>query len=247
MAGINAALQIKNLEPLILKRSDAYIGVLLDDLINKSTDEPYRMFTSRAEYRLLLRQDNADRRLMDYGIRLGLIAQSTAERFRRKQKLIQRGIRFLDEKTIDPAEINPYLESKGTSTIIQKERLSQLLKRPEVNLSELFETESFRGEEFVLALRGIEDGQIENEVIEQIDIETKYDGYIVRQKEQVDKFLRYEEMSIPENFAYEKLNALSTEGKEKLTKIKPISIGQASRIGGVTPADISVLMVRLKS
>ena len=247
MAGINAALRLSDGGELVLKRSEAYIGVLLDDLINKSTEEPYRMFTSRAEYRLLLRQDNADRRLMEYGISLGLIPADTAVRFRKKAELISAGIPFLEKMFVDPAEINPYLEAKGTSPVSQRENISQLLRRPEVVLGELLGMESILRENYVQRLYAEGDEQIRMEVIEQLDIETKYKGYIDRQIEQVEKFVHYEEIRIPDNFEFASLKALSAEGKEKLSRVRPVSIGQASRIAGVTPADISVLMIHLRN
>jgi tRNA uridine 5-carboxymethylaminomethyl modification enzyme len=245
VAGINAALKIQGKDPFVLKRSEAYIGVLIDDLVNKSTDEPYRMFTSRAEYRLLLRQDNADRRLMNYGHRFGLITDSVYGRLRLKEKLVEDSLNYLEEAWIAPETVNPYLESVGSNPIQEKEKLAQILKRPGTQLKEIFSLPGILNQPFVQDLfnRG---ERLHKEVIEQAEIEIKYDGYIRRQRDQVDKFDKYEEIEIPENFNYENLKALSAEGKEKLLRVQPRSIGQASRISGVTPADVSVLMVYLR-
>ncbi len=246
MAGINAGLKLRKEEPLVLKRSEAYIGVLMDDLVNKSTEEPYRMFTSRAEYRLLLRQDNADRRLMKYGHRLGLIPDDIKVRLDRKEEIIRRGIATIDDLNVGPEEINPYLEMKGSAPISEKDKLGQLLRRPEVELSELANQDIFKRDAFAATLFSSGNNKFVEEVLEQINIEIKYGGYIARQDEQVDKFERYESLKIPDRFDYEKVRALSVEGREKLSKIRPASIGQASRISGITPADISILMVHVR-
>lgn len=246
IAGINAALKVKNQDPFVLKRSEAYIGVLIDDLINKSTDEPYRMFTSRAEYRLLLRQDNADRRLMKYGHPIGLLPVSVYQRLHDKEKLITEGLDFFDKTSINPQEANSYLSFCGTSTIDQGEKLSNLLKRPEVKIEELIQVESIKSANFFKRLYDFREKNFIREVLQQIEIEIKYDGYFDRQEEEISRFDRFESFSIPENFDYTNLKALSRESKEKLSKIQPASLGQASRIGGVTPADISVLMVMLR-
>ena len=240
IAGINAALKIKGEEPFTIKRSEAYIGVLIDDLINKSTEEPYRMFTSRAEHRLLLRQDNADRRLMPAGYKLGLISDTTYSELNKKEQLIDELNEYLTHTNIRADVVNPYLQEIGSSALQHSERLIQLLKRPEVDIDSL------------LALLTVkENGSVgkflpHKDVLEQVQIEVKYEGYIKRQHDQVGKFNQYEEMVIPESFDYAKLTSLSAEGKEKLMKIRPHSIGQASRISGVTPADISVLMVYMR-
>ena len=240
IAGINAAHKILGKEPFTLKRSEAYIGVLIDDLINKSTLEPYRMFTSRAEHRLLLRQDNADRRLMPAGYKLGLIDETTYRNLKEKEKLIGELNYYLQLTNMRPEVINPFLKEIGSSTILHSERLMQLLKRPELTIENLLTLISVN-----------ENGSVEKflsrkDVLEQVEIEVKYDGYIKRQYDQVSKFEQYEEMIIPDSFDYSKLTSLSTEGKEKLIKVRPHSIGQASRISGVTPADISVLMVYMR-
>jgi tRNA uridine 5-carboxymethylaminomethyl modification enzyme len=245
VAGINAALKVKDEAPLILKRSEAYIGVLVDDLVNKSTEEPYRMFTSRAEYRLLLRQDNADRRLMRYGHRLGLISDDVLSKLKLKEDLILQGEEFF-ERGVNPRDINPFLESKGSSGIFQKEKLSTLIRRTEIFLNDVLHLEMFRGEPFVQNLLGLKSEYLSAQICEQLEIEIKYDGYITRQEEELLRFEKYESMKIPDNFDYSKLKAVSTEGTEKLKRIRPTSIGQASRISGVSSSDISVLMVHLR-
>ncbi|MFI5253230.1 MAG: tRNA uridine-5-carboxymethylaminomethyl(34) synthesis enzyme MnmG [Bacteroidota bacterium] len=245
MAGINAAKKVKGEEPLILKRSEAYIGVLIDDLVNKSTEEPYRMFTSRAEYRLLLRQDNADRRLMGYGHDLGLISDEVYDTLKKKESLIKEGDEFF-EMGVNPRDINPFLESKGSASIYQKEKLSTLIRRTEILLNDIMRLEIFRNDPFVQHLKNIPSENLRGQVCEQLEIEIKYEGYITRQEEELLRFEKYESMRIPENFDYSKVKAVSTEGREKLKRIRPASIGQASRISGVSSSDISVLMVHLR-
>jgi tRNA uridine 5-carboxymethylaminomethyl modification enzyme len=247
IAGINAVKYIRKEEPLILKRSDAYIGVLIDDLVNKETLEPYRMFTSRAEHRLVLRQDNADRRLMEVGYGQGLVSSEVIGRLRKKESLIREGIKRSHAYSLKPEEINPSLQASGAETISEGERLSKILKRPEVGLSDILEIESLRSAPFFSFLRSTCDRALYSEVIEQIEIELKYEGYVERQQEEIDKFNRLESMAIPKDIDYEKLKSISTEGREKLRKIRPTSIGQASRISGVTPADVSILLVYLRN
>ena len=239
IAGINAALRVKGEEPFVLKRSEAYIGVLIDDLVNKGTSEPYRMFTSRAEYRLMLRQDNADRRLMKYGHGLGLIPDAVYEFLRSKERSIGVLTNYVREKSVPPSAVNSYLESIGSTPISENERLSQLVKRQDVKLSELLQLEFFRTDSLPV------EAASHKAVVEQVEIETKYEGYISRQFDEIDKFERLETMEIPEGFDFGRVKSLSTEATEKLIKVKPSSIGQASRISGVSPADISVLMVYL--
>jgi tRNA uridine 5-carboxymethylaminomethyl modification enzyme len=246
LAGINAALKLKKGEPLILKRSDAYIGVMIDDLINKDTNEPYRMFTSRAEYRLLLRQDNADRRLMRIGHELGLINQNTFGRLFKKEKLIKEGLKHFRSNNIKEEDANRYLYTKGSSLVNQSVRLSGIVQRPEVKIKDLFDEGYLEQDAFTTNLNLLEDKNLTGEILEQIEIEIKYEGYLARQEEDVKYFEKQESEVIPNEFDYSKIKSLSVEGKEKLSKIKPGSIGQASRISGVTPADISVLLVHLK-
>lgn len=237
MAGINAALNVKNEAPLILTRSQAYIGVLIDDLVNKGTEEPYRMFTSRAEYRILLRQDNADIRLTELAMKCGML--NMEERF---QKVQQKQLNFdrindlLQKTSIAPEDINPYLLSLDSTPIETKTKLALILTRPNVTLSGLMHQHAGLKE----ALQSIDD-----ESLEGAEINIKYEGYIRKEQEFVEKMSRLESVKILPNYNFNGINALSNEAKTKLTKIKPQSIGQASRISGVSPADISVLLVHL--
>jgi tRNA uridine 5-carboxymethylaminomethyl modification enzyme len=247
LAGINAIQYIREEEPIIPQRSEAYLGVLVDDLVNREIEEPYRMFTSRAEHRLILRQDNADRRLMETGYRLGLIAQEVIKRLRRKEELIQEGLNFSNQLSIAPKDINPFFGKIGEEFILENEKMAKLLKRPNVKLSQFIQTKVLSSTAYFSNLRSSCSEQLYEEVIEQIEIELKYEGYIKRQKEEVERFERFEMLHIPSDVKYGNVKSLSTEGREKLTKIQPVSIGQASRINGVTPADISVLMVHLRS
>jgi len=246
VAGINAALRVKGQEPFILKRSESYIGVLIDDLANKGTDEPYRMFTSRAEHRLLLRQDNADRRLTHYGYNLGLITPAVHSRLSEKEELVEEGIGFASTYLMNPDTVNPYLEKAGAEKLDQKERLAKLLKRSNSSLTDIIGVDGLSAQPYFQKLFAHPDKRLASEVLQQVEIELKYEGYIIRQKEQVDRFEKYESLQIPPDFNYSKARALSAEGREKLTRVLPASIGQASRISGVTPSDISVLMVYLK-
>ena len=241
IAGINAALKIQKKEEFTLKRSESYIGVLIDDLVGKSTNEPYRMFTSRAEHRLLLRQDNSDRRLLRFGSKMGLVEDSFIKKLEQKEILITKTIELSDEIKLTPKQINSLLDEKNSSKIDNGEPLRKLVKRPELNLRELL----------LIVDAGkypIIDALLENEeALRQVEIELKYEGYIVRQQDLITKMEKLEDLKIPINFNYLNLKTISTEGKEKLDKIKPRSIGQASRISGVSPSDISVLLVYLKS
>jgi tRNA uridine 5-carboxymethylaminomethyl modification enzyme len=239
VAGINAALKIKGEAPFVLKRSEAYIGVLIDDLVGKSTDEPYRMFTSRAEYRLILRQDNADRRLMHYGYRFGLIPSQVYQKLQEKEQTIQQTIEYIEKKMVAPEDVNPYLEQVGSAPLSQSERLAQLLKRNETSFDALCRLHG--NDEFLQRVAQ------NKEVMEQVEIETRYAGYITRQQEQIEQFEKNEHYEIPEDFDYGRIKSLSTEGREKLMRVKPRSIGQASRISGVTPADVSTLMIYLRN
>ncbi len=247
LAGINAAAKIKRMPPLVLRRSEAYIGVLIDDLVNKSTDEPYRMFTSRAEHRLLLRQDNADRRLMEYGYRLGLVDGETHGRLNRKNRLVVMGLSFARDHTVVPSDLNGYLEERGGGRLTEPERLYKIVRRPEVDLTDLLQNlDSVRATDFWREIGAINGDRVVREALRQIEIELKYEGYIERQKEQVEAFERLEGALIPADFDFRRLKSLSIEGREKLSKVRPSSVGQASRISGVTPSDVSVLMVSLK-
>lgn len=236
MAGINAHLKINGKSPFILSRSEAYIGVLIDDLITKGTDEPYRMFTSRAEYRLLLRQNNADQRLTSLSYKIGLASSERMESAARKDKNVKKIISFLKQESVTPDEINPVLKQKETKEISQKVKLSTLLLRPQLGIFDLIngagkfpgliKTEAYLDEE-----------------LEEAEIRLKYENYIEKEKEIVDKFSRFEEIPLKTDFDYQRVNSLSMEAREKLSKIRPQTIGQASRISGVSPADISVLIV----
>lgn len=237
MAGINAALKILGKDPLILKRNEAYIGVLIDDLVNKGTEEPYRIFTSHAEYRLNLRQDNADRRLMKYGYELGLIPFWAYKRVLAKEEEIQKIINWSNQVFLKPEEANPILNKYNSSPITQNESISKLVKRKDIRLDELLEISEYNSKT---------DKKILKEAIFQAEIELKYEGYIKRQNEEISKFLENEKIAIPKDFDYSKIKSLSMETREKLEKIRPTSLGQASRISGIRVTDLSILLVHLK-
>ncbi|MAC94077.1 MAG: tRNA uridine-5-carboxymethylaminomethyl(34) synthesis enzyme MnmG [Flavobacteriales bacterium] len=234
MAGLNASLKVQEKEPLILRRDQAYIGVLIDDLITKGTKEPYRMFTSRAEYRILLRQDNADIRLTPLSHAVGLASDERLKAVKFKQNQTENILQMLSESSIEPEIANPYLEKAGTSPIKQKVKLSSIISRPQVSLSDIRNNENFNSFEL---------NSFDDECLQQAEIKIKYDGYIQREKEMADKMNRLEDVIIHKDFDYTKLKSISSEAREKLTKIKPETIGQASRISGVSPADISVLLI----
>jgi tRNA uridine 5-carboxymethylaminomethyl modification enzyme len=234
IAGINASLYIRGKEPLILKRSDAYIGVLIDDLVTKGTAEPYRMFTSRAEYRLHLREDNSDLRLREKGYEVGLVKEEGYQIFLEKKVAIEKALSRISGVRVNPTkENNEILQQWGSAPLRKDSSLQEILKRPEVHFKNLFAFD-----------RSLE--SLPETVQEQVEIQVKYDGYIKRQMEQIERFKRLEEVSFPEGFDFSSVIGLSTEVMEKLKKIKPYSLGQASRISGVTPAAISILMVNLK-
>lgn len=239
VAGVNASAKILQKEELILKRSEAYIGVLIDDLVNKSTEEPYRMFTSRAEHRLLLRQDNSDIRLSGFGHKYGLISDELIEQIKEKKESILTGRRLLETIKIPSKEINPLLCKIGEKESDSSDTIAKLVKRPELKLADILNVKSENDE-------AISEIKKSDYLIQQLETELKYEGYIKRQEEVVKKVEKFEELHIPLNFNYSNLNSLSTEGREKLNKIKPRSIGQASRISGVTASDISILLVYLR-
>jgi tRNA uridine 5-carboxymethylaminomethyl modification enzyme len=239
VAGINAALRVRGEGPFTVKRSDAYIGVMIDDLINKGTDEPYRIFTSRAEYRLKLRQDNADSRLMRQGHQLGLISESVIQRLWEKEERIAAAKSFLRESRLTPLEVSRLMQKKGEGRSREGEELYQFMKRPEIELEDLFDLPSSHLDERMIAIR--EDA----EARERVNVEVKYEGYLKRQDDQIRQFERNEKMQIPEDFDFSSLRSISNEGREKLMKIRPRSIGQASRISGITVADVSILMINL--
>jgi tRNA uridine 5-carboxymethylaminomethyl modification enzyme len=240
IAGINAALKLKGEEPFILKRSEAYIGVLIDDLINKCPDEPYRMFTSCAEYRLILRQDNADLRLAKYGNKFGLFPDDMFKEIDEKQELIKESISYLKSVHIPPSEVNRLLSESGSSVIEQPEKAAQLLKRNEVDINKFLALEYFKDNGIVNQLKS------NPEALRQVEIELKYEGYIKRQAEYVANFEQSESTEIPVDFDFNKIKSLSNEGREKLNKVRPKSIGQASRIAGVSPSDVSILTIYMK-
>ncbi len=237
MAGINAHLKVQEKEPFILTRDEAYIGVLIDDLITKGTEEPYRMFTSRAEYRTLLRQDNADLRLTPKGYEIGLAKESRLKRMEDKLAKSNNFVKFFKETSVKPSEINPILESVSSSTVNQSGKMFKLFSRPNVTMDHMLQLESVSN--------FVKENEIGREELEQTEVQVKYAGYIAKEKLNADKLHRLENVKIPANFDYTKLKSLSYEAREKLSKIQPVTISQASRISGVTPSDISVLLVFL--
>lgn len=234
MAGINAHLKSRELDPFLLKRSDAYIGVLIDDLISKGTDEPYRMFTSRAEYRTLLRQDNADLRLTELSYRMGLATEERMQRVLHKKETVEQLKKLLSEVALTPEEINPFLESKNSAAITQKQKAAQLLLRPGVSLHELVAASPTLQQLTATDKR---------EILEQTEIQVKYDVYIEKERELVQRMSQLEDLEIPDSFDYNKLSSLSNEALQKFKKIRPRTLGQASRISGVNPSDVQILMV----
>ena len=235
MAGINAALKVQQREPFILKRDEAYIGVLIDDLITKGTEEPYRMFTSRAEYRTLLRQDNADYRLTPKAFELGLAKEDRLIRMEQKFSQSEAMVSFFKETSLKPEEANPILEAKGSAPMSQPDKMFKVFSRPQLDL------EDFRKFKKVAAY--IEEHNLDQEVVEQAEIQVKYSGYIEKEKNNADKLTRLEDMIIPDNFNFDNIQSISIEAKQKLNKIRPRTIAQASRICGVSPSDISVLLI----
>jgi len=235
MAGINAALKVQNREPFILKRDEAYIGVLIDDLITKGTEEPYRMFTSRAEYRTLLRQDNADYRLTPKAFEIGLAKEDRLIRMEQKFAQSEAMVNFFRETSLKPEEANPILEAKGSAPMNQPDKMFKVFSRPQLDL------EDFR--KFSKVAAYIEEHDLDQEVVEQAEIQVKYSGYIEKEKNNADKLTRLEDMIIPDNFNFDNIQSISIEAKQKLNKIRPRTIAQASRISGVSPSDISVLLI----
>ncbi len=235
MAGVNASLKTQEKEPFILKRNEAYIGVLIDDLITKGTEEPYRMFTSRAEYRTLLRQDNADLRLTPKSFSIGLASRERLDRVLEKQRKTDLLINFLHKTSVKEDDINPILKSKNLTLVNQSMKLFKIASRPQLSFVD------FKSIDKLSVF--IENNNIDQEIIEQAEIHLKYSGYIEKEKSNADKLNRLENVIIPSNFNYQKVKSLSFEAREKLSKIQPTSISQASRISGVSPSDISVLLV----
>ena len=237
VAGINAVLKIRGEKAFIMKRDESYIGVLIDDLVTKGVDEPYRMFTSRAEYRILLRQDNADERLTKTGFKLGLAGEERMIRLKEKKGKVDKILDFVKTEKIRPEEINEYLKRSGTTEIRESQKLERLILRPQVKMEEIM-NKSERGKEMINIL-----GERAFEILESAEIKIKYQGYIEREKGVAEKIKRLYEMKIPEDLDFEELKSISTEGRQKLSKVKPETIGKASRISGVSPADISVLLL----
>lgn len=237
MAGINAHLKVHEKEPLILKRDEAYIGVLIDDLITKGTEEPYRMFTSRAEYRTLLRQDNADFRLTPKGFDIGLASEKRLRRMEEKFEASEKMVNFFKETSLTMAEANPVLEEKGSSAIVQSDKMFKIFSRPQLELDDFMKFDKVK--EYA------ETNNLDREILEQAEIQVKYSGYIDKERNNAEKLTRLENFKIPEDFDYEQIKSMSIEAKQKLSKIRPVTISQASRISGVSPSDVSVLLIHL--
>ncbi|MGB5817987.1 MAG: tRNA uridine-5-carboxymethylaminomethyl(34) synthesis enzyme MnmG [Saonia sp.] len=235
MAGINAHLKNKEKDPFVLKRDEAYIGVLIDDLITKGTEEPYRMFTSRAEYRTLLRQDNADLRLTPKSFEIGLAKEHRLRRMEEKRKKSDTFVDFFRRTSISPKEINPILEDVASAPVKQSDKMFKVFSRPKVTMGHMMQLE--------VVSNFVAEQELDREVMEQAEIQVKYSGYIAKEKNNADKLHRLENISIPDDFDYSKLKSLSYEAREKLNAIRPVTISQASRISGVSPSDISVLLV----
>ncbi|MFK2819073.1 tRNA uridine-5-carboxymethylaminomethyl(34) synthesis enzyme MnmG [Flavobacteriaceae sp. LMIT009] len=235
MAGINASLKVQEKDAFTLKRDEAYIGVLIDDLITKGTEEPYRMFTSRAEYRTLLRQDNADQRLTPKGYELGIATEARLKRMEEKHDAAEKFVQFFRDTSVKPEEANPVLENKGSSLMKQSDKMFKIYSRPNIDINDVRKLKAV--EEY------IQENNLDREVIEQAEIQVKYAGYIAKEKNNADKLHRLEYVKIPENFDYSQIKSMSFEAREKLKAIQPTSVAQASRISGVSPNDISVLLV----
>ena len=234
MAGMNAHLKINNQPPLILQRSEAYIGVLIDDLISKGTEEPYRMFTSRAEFRTLLRQDNADLRLTEMSYKLGLAKEERMRRVEEKTKQVTEIKKVLNTESIEPETINAFLNDIDSATITEKQKASKLLLRPNIRLQQILSNNELLNEKINI---------FDTECLEQAEIQIKYECYIEKEKEIVERMATLENKLIPTNFDYDKIAAISIEARQKFKKIRPLTLGQASRISGVNPSDVQILMV----
>jgi tRNA uridine 5-carboxymethylaminomethyl modification enzyme len=235
MAGINAALKVKEQEPLILKRDEAYIGVLIDDLITKGTEEPYRMFTSRAEFRTLLRQDNADSRLTPLSNAIGLASDERLQRMEYKFEESEKMVAFFKETSVSVAEVNPILEAKETALVNQSDKMFKIFSRPQIDLDDVLKFEKVQSY--------LNKNPLDQEILEQAEIQVKYSGYIEKERNNANKLTRLEDVKIPEFFDYDKIKSMSIEAKQKLSAIRPVTISQASRISGVSPSDISVLLI----
>lgn len=235
MAGINAALKVKEQAPMILRRDEAYIGVLIDDLITKGTEEPYRMFTSRAEYRTLLRQDNADFRLTPKSFEIGLASEKRLRRMEHKRNESEKMVNFFKETSVTQEEANPILVEKESAPMVQSDKMFKVFSRPQMELDDILKFEKVQ--------HYIQENDLDKEIIEQAEIQVKYSGYIEKERNNAEKLIRLEDIKIPENFDYHKIKSMSIEAKQKLSNIRPVTISQASRISGVSPSDISVLLI----
>jgi tRNA uridine 5-carboxymethylaminomethyl modification enzyme len=235
MAGINAALKVQDKAPMILKRDEAYIGVLIDDLITKGTEEPYRMFTSRAEFRTLLRQDNADFRLTPMSHEIGLASELRLRRMEHKLKESEKMVAFFKETSITAEEANPILEAKETALVNQSDKMFKMFSRPQIDLDDMMQLQKVKDY--------IDANEVDLEILEQAEIQVKYSGYIEKERNNANKLTRLEDVKIPEDFDYNKIKSMSIEARQKLGKIRPVTISQASRISGVSPSDISVLLI----
>jgi tRNA uridine 5-carboxymethylaminomethyl modification enzyme len=235
MAGINAALKVKEQVPMILRRDEAYIGVLIDDLITKGTEEPYRMFTSRAEYRTLLRQDNADFRLTPKSFEIGLASEKRLRRMEHKLNESEKMVNFFKETSVTQEEANPILVEKESAPMVQSDKMFKVFSRPQMELDDILKFEKVQ--------HYIQENDLDKEIIEQAEIQVKYSGYIEKERNNAEKLIRLEDIKIPENFDYHKIKSMSIEAKQKLSNIRPVTISQASRISGVSPSDISVLLI----
>ncbi len=235
MAGINAALKVKEMDPMILRRDEAYIGVLIDDLITKGTEEPYRMFTSRAEYRTLLRQDNADFRLTPKSFEIGLASEKRMRRMEHKLNESEKMVNFFKETSITQEEANPILVEKESAPMVQSDKMFKVFSRPQIELEDILKFDKVQ--------KYIQENDLDKEIIEQAEIQVKYSGYIEKERNNAEKLIRLEDIKIPDNFDYHKIKSMSIEAKQKLSNIRPVTISQASRISGVSPADISVLLI----
>lgn len=237
MAGINAALKIQEKEEFILQRNEAYIGVLIDDLITKGTEEPYRMFTSRAEYRTLLRQDNADFRLTEKAYQIGLASEERLHKMEKKKIQSERFVEFFKNTSVTTAEINPILEKNKSQKVDQQGKMFKIFARPNITMDDMLQIDSVKDY--------VDNHELDSETLEQVEIQVKYSGYIAKEKQNADKLNRLENIKIPQNFDYSQLKSMSFEAREKLNEIQPRTVSQASRVSGVNPSDISVLLVHM--
>lgn len=235
MAGINAALKVREMDPFVLKRDEAYIGVLIDDLITKGTEEPYRMFTSRAEFRTLLRQDNADYRLTPKSHAIGLASEARLKRMAHKFEEAEKMVAFFRETSVSVEEVNPVLEEKGTALVSQSDKMFKIFSRPQMEMGDMLK--------FTKVRDYVAQNTLDEEILEQAEVQVKYSGYIEKERNNAMKLSRLEDVKIPEFFDYSKVKSMSIEAKQKLSAIRPVTISQASRISGVSPADISVLLI----